>query len=73
MEAQQKSASSWSEAEVTLGSDVETLQGQDQLPVGTPKKPRKRNLMAEGFVFPVSLLFTADAHQETMEMFWFYG
>lgn len=24
-------------------------------------------------MFPVSLLFTADAHQETVEIFWLYG
>lgn len=47
-------------------------QGQGQLPVRRSHKPRKRNLTAEGFVFPLSLLFTANAHQETMEMFWLY-
>lgn len=49
------------------GSRGEDAVGQGQLP------HNEINLFEEGFVFPVSVLFTADAHQETMEMFWLYG
>lgn len=78
-----KSASSWTEAEVIFGSAGKTLQAQaraqarapaqTQLPVRRTQKPIKRNVIAAGFVFPVSLLLTADTHQETMQMFWLYG
>lgn len=58
---------------VCVWGGVETLQGQCPLPARWPHKPGKRNLFEEGFVFPASVLLTADVHQETVEMFWLYG
>lgn len=69
----QKSASSHVDGSMGGGGGVKTLQGQCRLPARWPHKPGKITLFEEGFVFPASVLFTADAHQETVEMFWLYG